>query len=584
MLDHSRKFQIFSDFTKLDHLKNPHYLSSDELKKFASRKIDFAVQGQVLIDEKEVTLCIGTNHTFPLSLPIVFLQPADAFGMIPHLEGDGCLCYLDPEGLLLNSEEPVGILIEALKRSIILLQNGTRGENYQDFMDEFSFYWQKAILEPKCLLSFITVDNNLRQIFAYKKPGQDILFAADSIDIVNAYFNSELNPFSSYIRYTALYIPLELGTILTPPQRNRPWSLSDIQEILRKNLSLKNQKLLKKYQSNKKKKEQLLILGLPRSNGGRTLVGLVFSDTASNELLLINKSKSIPSGIIVIRYDSDYLVARGGGDVQLQKVHALVVGCGSVGGNIVMDLIQSGITHLTLIDPDTLSHENTFRHVLGHKNESKAKVIALKEEIESKYPYVSINIYVKHIENAIKEKVIQLSEFDCIFLATGNHTIELYLNRMIHQLKKTPITIFTWLEPYSIGGHTLLTHPQQSGCLQCLFTSDDHNSYYNKSSFAASGQSFAKNDLGCNGSYVFYGALDARKTAEQSVRLALDSLRGYETGNPILSWKGDDNLFTKEGFKTSLRYQLSIDTLQQNKYAYINPNCPVCGEQHRCPQ
>jgi molybdopterin-synthase adenylyltransferase len=584
MLDTSEKFQIFSDLTELNHLKNPHFLSTDELKKFASRKIDFAVKGQVLIDEEEVTLCIGTNHTFPLSLPIVFLQPADTFGIIPHLEGDGCLCYLDPEGLLLNSEKPVEILVEAIERSITLLQNGIRGLNKQDFMDEFRFYWQRAIAEPKSLCSFIFADNTLRQIFAYKETGKDFFFAADSIDVISAYFNSESGFFNSYTRHNALYIPLESGTILIPPQRNKPWSLSDIQEILRKHLSIKNQKLLKKYQSKKKKKEQLVVLGLPRSNGGRTLIGFVFNDIANDELLLINKSKNIPSPIIIYRYDADYLITRGGADIELSKIHSLVVGCGSVGSNIVMDLIQSGITHLTLVDPDILSQENTFRHVLGHKSQFKAKVEALKEEIKSKYPYVSINICSKRIETAIQEKMITLSKFDCIFLATGNHTIELYLNRMIRQLKNNPVTIFAWLEPYSIGGHTLLTHPQRSGCLQCLFTSDSHSGYYNKASFAASGQSFAKNDLGCNGSYVFYGALDARKTAEQSVRLALDSLRKYEQENPIISWKGSNNLFIKEGFKTSPRYQLSTDLLQQNKYAYINPDCPVCGGQNKCLQ
>jgi hypothetical protein len=136
----------------------------------------------------------------------------------------------------------------------------------------------------------------------------------------------------------------------------------------------------------------------------------------------------------------------------------------------------------------------------------------------------------------------------------------------------------------------LLTRLGKPGCFQCLFDSDPisdalrtgaaNRQNYNRASFAAPNQSFAKNDLGCGASYTNYGALDAQKTALQAVQLALDGLLKVEPNNPLISWKGRDNRFTAAGFKTSPRYQLSSDRLEEFKYHYINPQCPVCGGQN----
>ena len=501
MLDSSERTHILTSLVQRDCLQQPRVMCVDELKKLTTRKLEAAVEGKVIIDGKEVTLCIGINDHFPLFLPLVFLQPPDALGMIPHLEEDGYLCYLDSEGLLLDSSRPVEILVEAIKRSIVLLQAGVKGDNQWDFMDEFGVYWQKLTSPETSLSAFISADDILRQVITYKE-GEIYTLVADSIDTVHAYFNNQGKNLNSLTRHTALYVPLESGTLLVPPYRDRPWNRADLQAIVRQHLSVENLKRLKHHRKRKGKHEELVILGLPRPKGGKILIGLIFSDIISGHPLVTGNSYDVPLPIRIDRYDSAYLLARGGSDTRLSSTRVLVVGCGSVGSNVVVDLVQAGITRLTLVDPDFFMRENIFRHVLGRKSVNKTKVVALKEEIESKYPYLSITAHQTYIEKAIEKKIIKLSDFDLVIFATGNHTVELYLNRLIHQQKDRPIAIFTWLEPYSIGGHTLLNRPNQRGCLQCLFTPDssDDLKYYNKASFAASGQSFAKNDLGCNSS------------------------------------------------------------------------------------
>jgi len=286
----------------------------------------------------------------------------------------------------------------------------------------------------------------------------------------------------------------------------------------------------------------------------------------------------VPEPIDIQRLDEAYLMARGGGQPDLSRYRVLLIGCGSVGGYIALALPQTGIVNLTLVDPDLMQPENTFRHVLGHSALGEPKVAALKAEIERKYPYMAVTTHQKYIEEAIMDGLLDMSAFDLVVVAIGNPTAELYMNRLLHEKPAGPLAVFTWLEPYSIGGHTLLTRPGMPGCVQCLHLppSDSETPLHNRAAFAAYGQSFGKDDLGCGSVDTPYGAIDAQKTAEYAVRLALDGLTGREANNPLLSWKGPHDAFTAAGFRVSPRHLLTTDQLYERRYSYVDPQCPVC--------
>jgi molybdopterin-synthase adenylyltransferase len=577
MLDISERVPILHDLIHNGCLQQARILSDDELKNLTNRGVVAGVKGKIKIEDQEISLWVGIRESFSLTLPIIFLQPADALGMIPHLEEDGYLCYLDSESLLLDIDRPLDILVEAINRATDLLEASVNGETQWDFMDEFNAYWQKLSPQTPSLPAFLPVDNTLRRIYAYKH-GDRYVLVTDCIDRACAYFNHQNKHLKCYTRHTALYIPLESDTFLIPPTSEKLWNVKNLQEIIRKHVSADNQKKLREYRVRKNRAEELVIMGIPRPQGGMTLIGLIFSNLGSEHPLIAGNNTKVPTPINVQRYDLEYLLPRGGANPKLNEIKALVVGCGAVGGNIPASLVQVGIRDLTLIDPDILKSENIYRHPMGKCHEKQYKTIAIKEEIKSKYPYLTITTYQTYIEKAITKGDIDLSNFDLAIFATGNQTMELYLNRLIH--KYNLLAVFTWLEPYGIGGHSLLTRSGKPGCFQCLFKSDsDDPQNYNQASFAAFGQSFAKNDLGCGTSYTEYGALDAQKTALQTVQLALDGLSRLEPNNPLISWKGRDNHFTAAGFKTSPRYQLSSDRLEEFKYHYINAQCPVCGGQ-----
>lgn len=70
----------------------------------------------------------------------------------------------------------------------------------------------------------------------------------------------------------------------------------------------------------------------------------------------------------------------------LAKERILLVGTGSVGGTMALELAKTGIGNLALADPDVLEIHNGMRHVLGAGQVGLSKTAALKAYIEEHTP------------------------------------------------------------------------------------------------------------------------------------------------------------------------------------------------------
>ena len=81
----------------------------------------------------------------------------------------------------------------------------------------------------------------------------------------------------------------------------------------------------------------------------------------------------------------------------------LVIGCGSIGGYLIWELVKSGFEDLMIVDDDLLSEENIFRHLLGMEYVSKYKCVAIEEYIRKNIPEVSIKSLAEKCEEAVLE-------------------------------------------------------------------------------------------------------------------------------------------------------------------------------------
>lgn len=540
------------------------------------------VEVDVQIEGQSVTLQIGLDALFPHSLPIISIIPWNRLGFIPHVEPNGYVCYAQREGLLLNRHNFKGILDESIRKTISVLISGYRGENRNDFIDEFEAYWCK-LSNVRYILSVIEPTDDLRQIIAAKKEDPSIdeepyIYVTDDVKSIQSFYN--LRGFKQYTHRNALYIPFKPGTFVCLPPPNSQVNSDFFQDLIKTHLTKTEQKTLKRL-VRKPKREEIVIFRLPRPSGGEVLFGVLFEDINGAHPLLPGGTANKIFPLVVLRRDKSFLLPRGGANKSLQEKRVILLGCGSVGGFIAFNLVRSGILDITLVDHDILTAENTFRHVLGKSQWGKPKVEALKEELQEKFPYVRITSYQMTAQDALLSGLLVPKTFDLIIVAIGDDTISLYINEILHAQKGIPPVVFTWLEPYGIGGHVLITNnSSSSGCFECLFTpvpGDDTFIMGNRAAFAAPKQAFSKDISGCANHFTPFGSQDAQRTAALATRQAIQVLLGRVSGNPLVSWKGDPTEFLAAGFRLAPRYHQTEEELIKFQFKYRNSLCPICS-------
>ena len=149
----------------------------------------------------------------------------------------------------------------------------------------------------------------------------------------------------------------------------------------------------------------------------------------------------------------------------LNKANVLIVGCGSGGGMVALQLTMSGIVNFTLIDNDVLEPENVIRHVCGLRYVGQKKVDALSDVLLDRNPDLKIEKYDKDIFE-IKDFNTLVAANTVVISATDNEGSRFRVNDACVKTK-TPFVVgrvFT----RGIGGEVFAYRPYQGGCLACL--------------------------------------------------------------------------------------------------------------------
>lgn len=547
---------------------HPKYMAEPWAKE---RSVCRGYKLEIEINGVPVIFYFGIKNSFPLSLPYVFLAQWDLFGIIPHVEDDGYICYAQEEGSLLNSEDIEGLAQEALYRAVRVITDGISGKNHKDFLDEFGAYWDR-LKKVKDVISIVSPGNQVKRIHLYKAHDRKRYFADDWHSFKKFL---KLPPHDVWKYYSSIYIPLTPETIIIPPHPLKFWELPDIRKIIFDNLRADQKSELLSLIA-KSHHEEFVLVSIPGMSGGKTLFGIKFKSVPYAHPLIDEGRASEIIPLSITRRDKEYLLPRGGSNLSLREKRVLLLGCGALGGFIANELAHAGILRLTVLDKDILTYENLFRHVLGRKYVRRNKVDGIKADIEEKLPYIEVTPICSSIEDAIRSGKIKVEDFDLIISALGNPTIELAFNKYVYANDSPPV-IFTWLEPYGIGGHALLTRLKGSnGCLKCLYVNSEEGDIYCRASFAERGQVFAKNIDGCRNVFTPFGSLDAVKTAEIATRLAIGTLNSEVKTNLIRSWRGDAAEFQKNGKSLSSKYFYSNDNFIEN-IDYYYKGCPVCN-------
>lgn len=158
----------------------------------------------------------------------------------------------------------------------------------------------------------------------------------------------------------------------------------------------------------------------------------------------------------------------------MKKKCAIIIGCGSVGSLVAMELARAGVEKFVLCDADTLEYHNVCRHQCGIDDVGDLKVNALMFKILNINPQANIKVFGGIIQNIPKEILDEMCvPFDTIFVGCGdNRTADVYANKIAIYYDSAFISIGFWERAFA--GEIFYHIPnKEMPCYKCALGSGD---------------------------------------------------------------------------------------------------------------
>jgi molybdopterin/thiamine biosynthesis adenylyltransferase len=499
----------------------------------------------------------------------------------PHVDFTGGICYVEDEfGVLVDVRNPEGVVGHALECVAALLEKNMNGD-LAELYDEFESFWgflphsyevASAVEEYSELEA---IDCQCEQVKG-RRGGQNIL------RILGSKPRKSFKPSAGFQKKliekkkACQIIPLAVPP--APPSMADGLTINYLRDVIASqppDRVDRVRKALDRKFHRKKGGDFYLLFSFPSPDGLPTLFGIQLAGQSPVPLYVSHKDeKWFLRPFCVRRQTRRYLLTRGGGVPSLDDLVVAVVGCGSVGSQVVELLARSGVGTLVLVDPDLFSSDNLFRHTLGMEAIDQPKVLCLANRLRATLPGIKVKAFPSPREVWLQRDI---SAVDLIIDATADQTGALVFSEVVkdHGIP----TVFTWLEPLGLGGHAVLVAPDIEGCLACYFDRAETGPYFRKQ-FLRHGERVLSNLTGCRGVFTPFTAVDASMTAA----LAVDTLLGYALRGeriPYRFWKGSAAQAREAGKQLSEWYESSeSDQLFNHERAGFHITCQACRERN----
>ena len=144
-----------------------------------------------------------------------------------------------------------------------------------------------------------------------------------------------------------------------------------------------------------------------------------------------------------------------------------IIGCGTGGSKIALELTRAGVGHLKLCDFDTVSPANISRYEGDLLDVGKSKVHVAAERVYRINPAIKLQLYAEDIFERPLDQLSAILTGDLIIAATDKHAIQLLINELAHRFKIP--CVFGGCYEEALGGEVFFTLPgERMPCLACL--------------------------------------------------------------------------------------------------------------------
>lgn len=130
---------------------------------------------------------------------------------------------------------------------------------------------------------------------------------------------------------------------------------------------------------------------------------------------------------------------------------AVILGCGSVGSLVAMELARSGVGSFLLADPDIVEYHNICRHQCGIEDVGDLKINALERKLLNINPSVKIRKFEGIVQNLPKQMLDEFcEERNTVFVGCAdNREADVYANRISIYYGAYFISIGFWERAYA---------------------------------------------------------------------------------------------------------------------------------------
>ena len=136
---------------------------------------------------------------------------------------------------------------------------------------------------------------------------------------------------------------------------------------------------------------------------------------------------------------------------KMTRKRAVILGCGSVGSLVAMELARAGVGHFLLADPDIVEYHNICRHQCGIEDVGDLKINALERKLKNINPHVEISKFEGIVQNLPKAQLDGFcTEGDTVFVGCAdNRAADVYANRISIYYGAYFISIGFWERAYA---------------------------------------------------------------------------------------------------------------------------------------
>lgn len=155
----------------------------------------------------------------------------------------------------------------------------------------------------------------------------------------------------------------------------------------------------------------------------------------------------------------------------LSNKRVLIIGLGSFGSHIAIELAKAGVGEFALFDFDRVELHNLSRHICTIKDLGRLKTNAIKDAVLGKNKLAKVDLFPVNITEHKELMEEQVAKADLIICATDNNKSRFYLTQSL--LKYNKIALFGRAVTRAEGGD-VFRHRPGGPCYNCLVGSRAH--------------------------------------------------------------------------------------------------------------